>query len=473
MRPRQHSVKSRESRYAFFRAAERLPIERSPSFPATVATSLAGPFVIWLTTARTWDLGVTAHLGASGFFTAQAKALLNGRLWVAPDDLAGECFEVDDRCFGYFGITPSLVRLLGIPFGVASTPLWLSVAILMTIWLSVYLVATLVQRSSAPSGLFLWGAMIGLGVGSVLMTATRPFVYDEAIIWATLFVIGALLCFSKWLWYSRAIWLLGAALCGIAAANARPTFIVPSMVLGLGALVRVHRCAMWRQTRTVIAAVALIALPALTAAAVFVIKFGTPIPDLTLNEQVPEQPMWATILDRNGGTTVGLEFVPTAMFAYWRPDSVLPSREWPYVRFARAKPLYLPPLAKGGTYTEPTSSLPASMPLPAAALLIGAAWLLLPGTTLQIARADRFLCTTLLLTAALVPVVTVTNFAMTQRYLVDFYPLLAVGSGVFGFLYTRGRIGQRWLIMLAVGFTALSVLINIGIGVLISPPLAS
>ena len=54
------------------------------------------------------------HLDAAwsaGFFKSQAESMLHGRIDVQPSDILGECFLRDSRCYGYFGITPSVVRI--------------------------------------------------------------------------------------------------------------------------------------------------------------------------------------------------------------------------------------------------------------------------------------------------------------------------------------------------------------------------
>src|SRR5262245_35425746 len=77
------------------------------------------PVVLYFTTLGTWDLTRQRNDGgwSGGFYAAQAESMLvRARLDVEPPDIQGECFERDSRCYGYFGLTPTLVRipLLGI-----------------------------------------------------------------------------------------------------------------------------------------------------------------------------------------------------------------------------------------------------------------------------------------------------------------------------------------------------------------------
>src|SRR6185295_19200733 len=83
------------------------------------------------------------------------------------------------------------------------------------------------------------------------------------------------------------------------SANGRPTATTACLVLGVTSLALA-----WRTSHKVrIAAICLTLLPALTVCGVFWMKFRTPFPDLTLNEQVPEAGHWREILDRNGNLT--------------------------------------------------------------------------------------------------------------------------------------------------------------------------
>jgi hypothetical protein len=99
-------------------------------------------------------------------------------------------------------------------------------------------------------------------------------------------------------------------------------------------------------TRAIIAAICLTLLPGATTGGVFWLKFRTPTPDLTLNEQVPEAGHWRELLARNGYKTKGLEFIPTEIVAYLRPDGFRRRTLWPYFDFPypRNPVWWLPPL---------------------------------------------------------------------------------------------------------------------------------
>ena len=61
----------------------------------------------------TFDPSFSAYIRSDSFFTAQADALIRGRLWVDPKsmDTVLECFYSAGKCYGYFGLPPSRLRV--------------------------------------------------------------------------------------------------------------------------------------------------------------------------------------------------------------------------------------------------------------------------------------------------------------------------------------------------------------------------
>ena len=315
------------------------------------------PLVFYYTSLGTWDprhQNVTGAWSAS-FFTAQAESMLvHARLDVKPSDIQGECFMRDSLCFGYFGITPSLVRipLLGISryLHSALTPLYLAVAVLLAYWAALQLMQRSLRESAdSAQAHALWYFIIGavaLGPGGTLMFVTRPAVYEEANAWSVAFILLAMN--QVWAWHSgERRSLVPAVLFAIAAANARPTAAVTSGVLGLVVIAiwtlsgfkdsegvvqdldTLKECgpgqaghAPRTSRRVLVWALCLGLLPGLTAAGVFWLKFRTPVPSPLINEQF-EAPHWRAIRQRNGDRTSGLIFTPTELVAYFRPDTVI------------------------------------------------------------------------------------------------------------------------------------------------------
>jgi len=430
---------------------------------ARLALLVMVPLVLYFTSRGTWDprqQNVDAAWSA-GFFASQAASMLHGRLDVPPDAIIGECFDRDTRCYGYFGVTPSLVRLplMGILRYVRSalTPLFLALAVLLAYWAALQMLQRSLRESPEARrsprlalGYCILGAA-ALGPGGSLIFVTRPAVYEEAIAWAVAFV---LLAFNHvWAWHSgERRSLVPAVLFGVAAANARPTASVACAVLGLTV------AAIWYRARNrsvdplipvsrlaarsaLIGALCLSLAPGLTAAGVFWLKLRSPMPSPLLNQQVSTGPHWQAIRRRNGGRTAGLVFAPTELVAYFRPDAVVSRREWPFFdfRFPDTSILWVPPLPEGGAYVERVTSLTATMPLPWMVNLLVAGWLGLRVLSLggivrnrcsSIAAGSWILDAGLLASAAAMPLLIVTTHGITNRYLGDFFAISAVGAAL-------------------------------------------
>jgi hypothetical protein len=417
------------------------------------------PIVFYFTSRGTWNPRdeVVAAAWSAGFFKSQAQSMLRGRLDVPPADIIGECFERDSRCYGYFGVTPSLVRIpvIGILRYVRSalTPVFLSVAVILAYWATLQMLQRSLRESpdatrSRPLAVgYFIAAAAALGPGGSLLFVTRPAVYEEAIAWGVAFV---LLAFNHvWAWRSgerRSV--LPAVFFAVAAANARPTAAVVAAVLGLAVFAvlryrQVHpdhspsaAVSQVSRQRMLAAALCLSLLPGLTAAGVFWLKLRSPMPSPLLNEQISTGPHWKAIRQRNGGRTGGLVFAPTELVAYFRPDTVVRHSVWPYLdfRFPEEKILWVPPLPEGGAYVEPFTSVTTTMPVPWIINLLLAVWLIVEGRRLIAGRSaasltgEEWICSAgMLASAAAMPLFIVTTHGITNRYLGDFFPMSAVG----------------------------------------------
>ena len=404
------------------------------------------PVVLYFTTLGTWRLTHQRIDGGwtAAFFWQQAESMLvHARLDVDPAAFGIECFMRDERCYGYFGVTPSLVRIpfLGISrfFHSALTPVFLAAAILVAWWAAFQMLQRSLRTGEvlAPSralvlGYGLLGAL-ALGPGSTLLFLARPAVYEEAIAWGVAFFLLAMN--HVWAWYAReARSLVPAVVFGILAANARPTAATACGVLGLLAM---WWCRQDRFTgRPFRAALGLSLLPGLTAAAVFWLKLGTPVPSVLMNRHVQEAPHWKAILEQNGRRTGGAMFAPTALALYFRPDTVVSRSAWPIAdfRFPHEPILWIPPLPVGGAYVERTASVTATMPLPwlltvVMAIGAGTSWARerrSPHPSPE-RREEWTVAAGLFASALAMTALTVTTVGMTNRYLPDFYAISAVG----------------------------------------------
>ncbi len=418
-----------------------------------IALVVMTPIVFFFTTEGTWNAlkrhtegGWTNH-----FFVAQAQAMIHGQLDVPRDEIRGECLDRDNRCYGYFGITPSVLRL---PLFLRErwaqsglTPLYVGCAVLLGYWAALRLLFRSLREVADRVGprLTLGYAAAGalaLGPGSTLLFVTRPAVYEEAIAWGLAFIMFTLDRVAAWYRTNTRRDLILAVVFGIAAANARPTGAPACAVLG-GVIIAL--ALLERSRRQAVAlGLCLMLLPGLTASGVFWAKFRTPMADLRLNEQFRETPWWQDILRRNGNRTFSLIFVPTELVVYLRPDSVSFSREWPFVgfRFPIEPILWLPPLPPGGAYVnehEPFTSVTTTMPFAAAVTLLVTIWLGVcawrrarhdpspvwgePPPTLP----DWTMAAGALASAAAMVAFVVSTVGIVNRYLGDFYPVMAVG----------------------------------------------
>jgi hypothetical protein len=436
---------------------QRQTLARQLRVISRVAVLVMVPIVFYFTSRGTWDPRQQINDGgwSAGFFMAQADSMLHARLDVQERDIHAECFWRETRCYGYFGITPSVLRIpvLGILrwFRSAFTPLYITVAILVAYWAALRLLQRSLCASADPDPpryLVLGYAILGaaaLGPASTLLFVTRPAVFEEAIAWSIAFVLLALN--HVWAWQAREHnSLIPAVLFGSAAANARPTAALACGVLGLLVAALWYRRDPRAERRVLTAALCLSLLPGLTAGAVFWLKLRTPVPSPLLNEQLQQAPHWRDILRNNGHKTMSLMFTPTELVAYFRPDAVTRQSGWPFFdfRFPREPILWVPPLPENGAYTERFTSLTATMPLPWIVNVIVLGWLTRTGWVVVVrgrgqstsARAPALSGDQLLLAAGFFAsagamiVLVITTAGITNRYLSDFYATSVVGFAI-------------------------------------------
>ena len=458
---------------------------RDPLRTALIAVVAASAVVFYFfATHGTWLPTHELPAPYSGFFTAQAQAMVHGHLDVSYQLLNGECYFHNLRCYGYYGLTPSLLRVPFLPLldAVHSSlsAVYSTIALTLTLGASL---ACLYRLIAAPRTLRVRIGVVlvalALGPASVLVQLTRTAVFEEAIAWSIAFSCLGLYALLRWWDEMPPKWLALAVVCFVLSANSRPTGLVTGAVAGAG--VCVHLLARRSGPRgscrkNWMLAVALIILPAVTTVSIFELKFGAPTPNLLSDPGIMQAWWWRDILATNGNQTVGLEFVPTALVAYLRPDSVLVSAAFPFVNFhysgfapyARASYVLLP---VGGAYIEPVSSLTSDMPIPCLFVLCGALTALpRAGRALQrLLRERNPGAVPILLLAALAgSVITVTNVAITNRYVADLYPFMMLATGVvFGRLASplEGLHRPMWIGLVILGGigVAWGLVVNMGL----------
>jgi hypothetical protein len=427
------------------------------------------------------------QLGFAGqFYLAQAQAIVHhGRLWVNPTQIPSECWVHAGRCYGYFGLTPSLIRtpFLGLlDNGNHSCPaLFMAIALTLTVIAALWIVGQVLAIVSRRGlGLMLSaGVALSVGPASVLAAVARPAVYEEAIAWSVAFAMIAIVAYMRW-WTTGSRWGAALALVSIVlSANARPTTVALGALLGLGVLVR-SLLATPRRLRPgpLTFALAVGVLPFLTCIGVYYLKFHTTIPNSLLNQQIggpAAAPWWLAIRKVDHNQLQGLRFLPSALVAFLRPDGVALSHAFPFFTFRfgplrGVKPIAISP---GAYYIEPFTTVPDQMPFAALAIIAGLVY-----GIVRFVRAGplRPLLATALgspLTYCLVGaigsvVVMLTQGVITNRYLADFYPAVAVGLALAARLLwpalaglpRRGRIA----VGLGIAVTVLwAIVANLGI----------
>lgn len=384
----------------------------------------------WLTK---WSFDPSVTSRADYFFTAQADALLRGRLWVDPKsmDSVNECFYIAGKCYGYYGLTPSILR---IPLLVMTGQTTESLAFLMVpiaSGLAFGASLDLCRQFAKPMAhqlrgvVFMCVAALALGPGSVLILLTDPFMYQEAILWSIAGVMLAANCYWRWLQSGNTRYLKFSVMFCVLAAGARPTTVFVGVVLGF-CLFITQRKRVSIRSNIAVAALGFVILPALFSFGTLFAKFGQPsLPTnayrnptgVEIDSDSPSIPCILPIENHP-------KFVPTNLFAYFRPDAVRLFGDWPYVRFRFAwcngsiAPTYLWPVKVGDMYVEKTTSLTNTMPIP----------LLAAGMASFVAvRQRRTKELALLVAVATSGLLACMTVGMTSRYLGDFYPLLATG----------------------------------------------
>lgn len=399
-------------------------------------------FGFWLASNRTWDpnYAQTGEAFNADFFRQQAIAMLNGRLDVPDADfISNECFYRDDRCYGYFGLVPSLVRLGAFALARSTDPnpgpIVVAVGVAVALWAAIDL--ALRVAASSPAGYRLTPrsrlALIGitallLGPGGLLVYLSQAKLYYEPIV---AMVAGLLVCFTfvyRWLEDRAPRNLVVAIVASVIATNSRPAALLPTLVVGLGVVIVAWRRGSATQRRDAALGTALVIAPTASALGVMWLKLRAFVPSMEVYRGY-DSPGTQAIVVANDGALTGLRFLPTNLVNYLRPDTLGIDGEWPWFRHLlplEKGPILLPPMVRQGIYVEYSASLTNTMPV-ALALTIGFTVLVMVGVV-QLTSTQRIGFSLLVAAAATAPVAILTNFLLATRYLGDFVPLITVGT---------------------------------------------
>ncbi len=418
------------------------------------------------------------------FYDAQAHSLLQGH-WQVPSHIMGiEGFHMDDGTYMYFGPWPAVLRMpvaaLTSSFDNRLTQVSMLLAYIVALTFTVRLAWRVrsMTMGDAPVSLLEAGTVgafvFVVGTGSVLMyLAGSLVVFQEALFWGVAWAIGA---FEQVIAYTatlRARYLVFASLLTLLALYSRAALGAgPLIALGLLLLVAllgrgrgVFGIADGRGLRRLaVPLLVAVLIPAAAYIGLNMLKFGTPF-SLPFDRQLAAifSDTHRGVLNRNGGSLVGLQFVPTTVFQYFRPDSLQLTGSFPWVTFPD------PATIIGSVRFDqvmPASSATTSMPLLTIlglVGLVGVAW----GARTRVRNLAPMRAP--VLGAAAACVVTVAFGFIAQRYLADFVPLLVL-LGLAGLYllisWTRARPRATWVKVAwggAAVLAALSIWISTGL----------
>jgi hypothetical protein len=441
---------------------------------AVVGLALVLPAYLWVA-CDLWNGGFVLDRYLpyeANFYDLQGRALLHGHLYLANGAIGIEAFVHAGHQYTYFGLFPSIIR---IPVLLVTSRLdaHLTVPSMLLAWLVTAVCTSLlvwrvrcVLRADAPLGR---AEAVSLGAfvaatcgGSVLVyLVATPFVFDEDLAWSVALTIASLFMLLGLLERptGRRVWWCGLL---ILAAN------LDRVTTGWGCVVAAFLVAGYFWTgragdtarRYAVPLVVAGAVPLVIGALVNWLKFGQ-LFGLPMQDQVFSQinAYRQRFLAANGGE-VGLDFFPSTLLAYLRPDALRITSAFPFVTLPAA-----PAATLGGVLfdrTYPTSSVTASMPL----LFLASCWGTFACFRRRVATpAARRLA--IVLVGAAVPAGAIFLWGyIADRYLADFLPLLAVAGAVgvvecWRVLEGRGRRARRWWVGGLVALAFAEVVVNV------------
>lgn len=438
---------------------------------ATSAGLLVGA-AAYLLTLLGWsrDLTRTAMgIGyASNFFDLQARAIMDGHLWLPRGSLGIEGFVLRGHEYMYFPPFPALLRIPVLfttrEYDGRLTLLSMALAfVLMAVMTSrlVWLVRDLMYPG-VPVGRFeatSLAVLLALTTGGTTLTfdAADPWVYHEVYAWAIPLVVGAMY------WMLRVLrspdpaaigWLVAFDLATIMTRTTGGWAVcLVSAAIGVWLLTgRLHpdrrRAGAW-----VLGG----AVAALLAGVLYNwVKFRHPYL-FPLEDQV-----WTELNERrrqalevNGGTITGPQFFWSSFTAYFRPDGIRFVDYFPWITLPAE-----PARATGGAFLDQsyrTGSVTAFMPWLLLMTALATVVVLRPGVD-----AARRMLRAPLVAGVLVTAGVMGYGYLAHRYTSEFVPALVVGgavgvTAVNHWLLRRGRaVAAAGLVVMA-AFAAFSV----------------
>jgi hypothetical protein len=370
----------------------------------------------------------------SNFYDLQARALFDGHWWVPKGSLGIEAFVIDGHEYEYFGPFPAFLRmpLLAVSdrydgrlTALSMLLAWVVLAAFSTALL--WRVRAIVRgdeelrtTEAVGCGLLLGSAM---GGSVLLVLATQPAVYYEALIWGAAWGVGALFALIGVLERPTVRRVVGFGACTLCAVLSRATVGWACVIGGVTAAAWLAaRRPTTRRLSGLLVGAAL--LPLVAGCAVTWMRFGAPFSQ-PLDAQVFSQhdPHRKLFLTANENRVFGLDFAPSTLLAYLRPDGLHIGAAYPFITLPPEPPRVLGGAVFDQTYR--TASVPATMPL-----LFGlGCWGIVSALRRGQAAATASLRIPLL--AAIVAGGGVILWSgIAPRFLADFMPLLLLSASI-------------------------------------------
>ena len=398
-----------------------------------------------------------------GFYDAQARSILSGRLDVPPAAIGTESFSFGGKTYGYFGIAPSLLRIPLVAIFKNMDGRWSHLMMFIASLINLVCAYRVLQLVAGNPRSFtnrilhsLFILCAGLGSTNLFLLA-RSFTFHEAIMWSATFGLLFALTILKYL-RQPSVWSLSVAgLWAFMSLHSRAT-IGAGALLGLILLsgILVHRAVKKLPDQDGFFGLSEVSKPWLHASvaaglATFIVLsyFAVNYARFHTFDGVPlkyydfyvRNPVY---LQMTGGKQIHLENIPTTLASYFGFHALWLDPMFPWIFPSREATFIGDPVIM---VVEGFSTLPVSMPALFGLALLGCQPLIC-GTNLTMRRLR--LPALAVFAGGTVMLATV---AITERYLHDLYPVLiiAAASGV-------GRLIQQKYVRLAViGLGLLSI----------------
>jgi hypothetical protein len=418
-----------------------------------ILASLA--MLLLLTDGRPWTLFASGSF-SSDFYDAQAESLTHGRLAVDPSVASIEGIVQGDETHIYYGLFLALVR---VPFALVTDEL--SGQITRASMLVAYILALVLTVHLAHASQQLVGREVDDAADHrriavlLLAVATSPIlflfgwitVYHETELWAVTLALAALVCAVRLVTTPEPRWAYGAAVASSLCTLTRAPVGVAVTGASLVALVVAYRLTARHLVGPALAALSGVVIHV----AVNMARFGGPF-DLPFSEQLLTrvEPARARWVEAHGNSFFGLEFVPSNLLHYLRPDALRFERMAPFVRFG-------PPATElNGIEFEsntPATSLTLSATLLVVLAVVGVAWAV---------RRRRFALVAMIAATTVAGVPTLAFGFVANRYPIDFLPALALAAAVAVWLEPPARLPVRGLVL---GLVVWGTVVNVSLGV--------